>query len=408
MKGTGQPIKIAIVSHSRISDVHDGKMRLMKDMAELISDEDMRVEVFSLSDVNRTVKEKHYIEHEIKSPYYTSSSTAKRLFDNGMMILFGTRPLLNEVNRSESVNSMLSEFGPDIIICETFLLNGMLKRYLEQSRKKVKVISTFDSQSRIYYYANALFGPGSGGGYAPLFRQFKRSLAGRYVKFRLKLYKETLNLADLHVVLSKKDKEEIESFFKMRKARIVVLPAHFFDSKRERKPSPKASIRKILFIGSYLPPHNRQAMGYIEDIISPMLPEKEFIIAGGGVPKKVVRNVKYIGGVEDMGSILDDADLCIAPLTDGIGLKVKMLDYFNAGKAVIGTSMAFEGYDVKNEYNAIVEDNIEHYASQIEKLEKDRELFARIQKNSKLIVNDYRYDVLKKKWQKLIKELHCA
>ncbi len=400
-----EPIKIAIVSHSRISDVHDGKMRFMKDMAELISGKDTLVEVFSLSDTNRTVKEKHYIEHEVKSSYYTSSSTAARLFDNGMMILFGTRPILNKVNRSESVNSMLREFDPDIIICETFLLNSMLKRYLSQSKKRIKVISAFDPQSSIYYYANAIFGTKSSGG-IPLARQFKKALADRYVSFRLKLYQETLNLADLHVVLSKKDKDEIEGFFKIRKARIIVLPAHFFDAKRERKPRIKTSIRKILFIGSYLPPHNRQAMGYIENIISPMLPKKEFIIAGGGVPKKAVRNVRYIGGVEDMGRILDHADLCIAPLTDGVGVKIKMLDYFNAGKAVIGTSMAFEGYDVKDGYNAIVEDNIEQYASQIEKLEEDRELFSRIQKNSRLIVNDYRYDVLKKKWQKLIKELH--
>ncbi len=50
-----------------------------------------------------------------------------------------------------------------------------------------------------------------------------------------------------------------------------------------------------------------------------------------------------LGAVDDVDSVVAAADICLAPLAAGAGVKTKVLHYLAHGKRVAGTPIAFEG-----------------------------------------------------------------
>jgi glycosyl transferase family 1 len=52
-----------------------------------------------------------------------------------------------------------------------------------------------------------------------------------------------------------------------------------------------------------------------------------------------------LGMVTDLDDVVASADLCLAPLASGAGVKTKVLHYLAHGQRVVGTRVAFEGLD---------------------------------------------------------------
>ncbi len=73
------------------------------------------------------------------------------------------------------------------------------------------------------------------------------------------------------------------------------------------------------------------------------------VVMGGGLSEEIEQKylkphgIKYLGYVDDCYNEIVKYKAMIAPLFDGAGIKVKVLDSFNTGTAVIGTDVAFEG-----------------------------------------------------------------
>jgi glycosyltransferase involved in cell wall biosynthesis len=55
--------------------------------------------------------------------------------------------------------------------------------------------------------------------------------------------------------------------------------------------------------------------------------------------------VEVVGGVDDLGKWYRRARFAVAPIFDGSGMKTKVAEALMHGKRIIGTSVAFEGYD---------------------------------------------------------------
>ena len=55
--------------------------------------------------------------------------------------------------------------------------------------------------------------------------------------------------------------------------------------------------------------------------------------------------VAPLGAVDDVDSVIAAADVCLAPLAAGAGVKTKVLHYLAHGRRVAGTPVAFEGLD---------------------------------------------------------------
>lgn len=108
--------------------------------------------------------------------------------------------------------------------------------------------------------------------------------------------------------------------------------------------------RRLLFVGNLAAKHNRAAARWLAEVLAPQLPpEVEVALVGPGTERLVASPggavVRCAGEVEDVGAWIRAADLCLAPLASGAGVKTKVLDYVSHGKLVVGTPVAFEGLD---------------------------------------------------------------
>jgi hypothetical protein len=56
--------------------------------------------------------------------------------------------------------------------------------------------------------------------------------------------------------------------------------------------------------------------------------------------------IEYLGFIEDLSDTIINADLFLCPIFKGGGMKVKVCEALMYGKTILGTSEAFEGYDV--------------------------------------------------------------
>jgi glycosyltransferase involved in cell wall biosynthesis len=105
----------------------------------------------------------------------------------------------------------------------------------------------------------------------------------------------------------------------------------------------------LLFVGTIAAKHNAVAARWLIDVLAPSLPDTTTIVIcgpgsdrlpGGG---RSGARVVLLGAVEDIDSVIATADLCLAPLATGAGVKTKVLHYLAHGKRVVGTPIAFEG-----------------------------------------------------------------
>lgn len=104
----------------------------------------------------------------------------------------------------------------------------------------------------------------------------------------------------------------------------------------------------LVFVGTMDAKQNRPAAQWIIDVLGPALPTTTTIVlCGTGTEKLRGRDegarVECLGKVADVDSVIATADLCLAPLTSGAGVKTKVLHYLSHGRRVAGTPLAFEG-----------------------------------------------------------------
>ena len=107
--------------------------------------------------------------------------------------------------------------------------------------------------------------------------------------------------------------------------------------------------RVLLFLGTMTAKHNATAARWLLDVLAPRLPAgTALVLCGPGSELLDVDPLRRdrvfcLGAVEDVDSVVAAADLCLAPLASGAGVKTKVLHYLWHGRPVAGTPVAFEG-----------------------------------------------------------------
>jgi glycosyltransferase involved in cell wall biosynthesis len=336
-------------------------------------------------------KDKEYEEHIIKGKELPEKGLGPaRLIDLISIGAIRFRPSIFLIERNKELLDNLKGFEPEVILNGNFIFMDLLAGYKERIDHSVKIISLTDSYRVIYNSFSAIehAGPSLTSHFSKLSKLF---LKKRYFEYYLERYRKLLEVSDTVMVPTKKDTEDIRDKFKPYLNKVIVLPFVFISRRLGKEPDYKnarlsKSVNRILFLGAYNFWPNKEAMELIENQIAPLLPDKEFIIEGNGVPVRKIKNVSYIGTVSNLKSIIDDTDMCLAPLLHGTSIKTKILEYYLAGKLIVGTSEAFNGYPVKDNFDAIIEDDIGKYAMRIENLEKNKPLMLKMQKNARNVV----------------------
>ncbi len=106
----------------------------------------------------------------------------------------------------------------------------------------------------------------------------------------------------------------------------------------------------LVFVGTMAAKHNVPAARWIIDTLAPALPDTTSIVICGPGSQHLPTGaegarVACLGRVDDVDSIIAAADLCLAPLASGAGVKTKVLHYLGHERRVAGTPLAFEGIE---------------------------------------------------------------
>ena len=91
---------------------------------------------------------------------------------------------------------------------------------------------------------------------------------------------------------------------------------------------------------------------------------------------------------------VEKALVSAVPLRSGGGTRLKILEAMALGTPVVSTSIGCEGLHVENNHNILIADNPADFAQQITNLLTDLELWNRISKNGRTLVEE-NYDWLK-------------
>ena len=405
--------RIAILYSESISKAALGSTRTLLDLGNMLLDY-YDIKFFSLGKENQHIHTDLGIEEESFYSLASSDSrnTKSRVFDYISLIFLNKQRSYQIMNSNKAIHMAILKYNPDFIITLGRNLVDLVIM-LQRELPSVCTISITDDfrvvENSIKIRRESIVKKDKG---------FKRmikllffdEISKHHLSFSLKIYEKMLKQLSATAFVTEIDKElSIRRYPKIAKKFFVLPTASFPDNKILNKPTypAKNKIEKIVFIGNCKHEPNLEAMKLIETEIAPKLKDKNFVIIGSGCEKRKIGNVEYTGFIseEEKNKRIDIADLCIAPLRNGSGIKVKILDYFARCMPVIGTNVAFEGYPIKNMQNAILEDDISSYAKHILILESNKELREKISKNASAVCDYFSYSKTASRWRKALESI---
>ena len=138
----------------------------------------------------------------------------------------------------------------------------------------------------------------------------------------------------------------------------------------------------VLFVGNYAHAPNGDAARWLVQDIMPavwaMDPTITCTLVGAGMPDSIHAlasdRVRVLGHVQDLGNVLGQARLSVAPLRFGAGIKGKVLESLSAGVPCIMTPVAAEGLTLPKNLQPLVQATAEDLARQIFALHTDEDL----------------------------------
>ncbi|MGC8586773.1 MAG: glycosyltransferase [Candidatus Micrarchaeia archaeon] len=364
-------MRVALIRKAPLGTLagHDkALMRLARLFAEICS---AKEEIFSLGRGFSTRRVQGMTEHVL-----------------GSSGIAGRRRMLEE----------LAEFDPKVVIVFDRELAAVAAAYNRLHGDKCSIVVLTDSPDVIYNFALRV---DSVGAPAPV----KAILKKIYLWRQMHIYKKMIGVSTHIILPTEEDRKRLVEEIPSAKEKSYVM--QLLPVGKMRKPRTIRRIRKILFVGACDYPPNAEAARIIEEEIAPAVPNKTFYVVGRGCTARSHGNFSCLGEItdEELQKRLGEADLCIAPLMHGTGFKSKVLDYLIAGKPVIGTSVAFQGFAARNGFNAIIEDDPTKYAKRIRELDENPELVARLQKNIPSILREFSEKRIREKFKTLCESL---
>jgi glycosyltransferase involved in cell wall biosynthesis len=143
-------------------------------------------------------------------------------------------------------------------------------------------------------------------------------------------------------------------------------------------PRPDPGGQTLLFCGSLDMYPNQDAMKYFLEAIWPVLrsryKEIELYIVGKHPPgwlkaqADTDNRLHVTGFVDDVRLYFQKATICICPIREGGGTRLKILDSLAMGVPVIGTSFACSGLNLRHDRDVIMADTPDEFARQIGQL----------------------------------------
>lgn len=178
--------------------------------------------------------------------------------------------------------------------------------------------------------------------------------------------------------------------------------------KIQRDPQPAT----MIYTGSFRYYANYEAMLWFVSEVFPLVrrvvPEATLTITGdsGGKILPTVKGVILTGYVPDVRPLVAGSWLSLAPLRNGGGTRLKVLEAFALRTPVVATVKGAEGLAVKNGQHILIADDPSEFAAQVVSLFRDPALRERLTTAAlSLVENKYAWPVVLPRFQQLVDDI---
>lgn len=207
---------------------------------------------------------------------------------------------------------------------------------------------------------------------------------------------------DKVISVSEQDVDLLSKNLRIQKSSVVVIPSGI---NKDDFPNNCFSVKKkrIIFLGNNFFDVNLKAIKKIKESIYPKLKKHGYsfrIIGDISLSEKSAledKQFEVTGKQEFLYNSFKDSTIALAPVTEGSGIRIKILNYLNAGIPVITTTQGARGFPDKQ--LLIIEDNIKKYPELILKLMKDSNCLKNLSKRGR------EYVIQKMSWEKIAKRV---
>lgn len=180
--------------------------------------------------------------------------------------------------------------------------------------------------------------------------------------------------------MSEDDKNFIQRLEQKLQVNVVAngVDIEYFAKTKKQKPKNPT----VLFVGQFKWLPNRDATKFLVEEIWPKIKEAikdaRLWIVGRNPPDDILKfaagDIRVDGRVEDVRVAYGASDVLLAPIRNGRGTKYKILEAMATKTPIVGTRLAVEGINIKNNKEALVASNANDLASATIRVLKDREL----------------------------------
>lgn len=190
----------------------------------------------------------------------------------------------------------------------------------------------------------------------------------------------TAKWSDKIICLTNEDARLISRYYTNKKE-IVQIPISFKKAERNlsyNKDEVDNNQINVLFVGSYFYA-NTQGITWL--LNSTSFSRKIKIVIVGKEMEKLKplidnsKNIEIHNSVDDLSVFYERANIVVCPLFYGGGMKVKVAEALMHGKKIIGTELAFFGYQSEKCSTMITASNAEVYKTVIENLDPEIRMY---------------------------------
>ena len=258
------------------------------------------------------------------------------------------KSVLDRVHRWMQGNMMF--ISNDIIseICEVINSNSIKTVFIEDSvfGNLVKKIKNRCKECKVLSFYHDVK--------ADLYKQWmdnERTLKSK-IEYTIGIRQEYVNqkYADINIVFNERDAKTYQVYYGKRPEAILPLPAPVPSISHDIMNSitEKDDKKHILFVGKKYYPNLVGFKWFVDNVLPSLTANIQVDVVGRGLEE--LRNeysdsrINVIGGVESLNPYYENADIVIAPLFDGGGMKSKTVEALSFGKIFVGTEESLFGF----------------------------------------------------------------
>lgn len=336
---------------------------------------------------------------------------SKKLIRHGINVKIFT--CNRNIETDKDVNQLLNDSGLELHIIPENTFYNIAEMEKIVAKNKITILQFEDSVSVLRYYpiAEKLKIP-----VVLEMHDIEPTLQRYFKKSSEKIFESRVisniacQLSDIVITMTLLDYSELADKIDVDYKKIHIIP-NPIDFSEFKFYGPNFKKNNIIFVGNMYYEPNKQAVKYVINKIAPTLIRKDknitftFIGMVGDEFKNLINsNFIFTGPVNDLNEFLSQATIALCPITQGSGMKVKILNYCAAGLPIITTKLGASGYEKIP--SLIIEDDLNAFPDIIGKFLNQQKQLKKIGlQNYQFAKQYYDINIISKKLVNIYQEI---